>query len=124
METSCVEESCPVARAMEVLDGKWTVLVIRDLLAGVRRFSQLRSSLSGISPKTLTDRLRLLEEHGLVRRTVYAEVPPRVEYELTARCRPPPPPADRRSRHRARPAAARYYDAGDRRAEMSWTNGW
>jgi DNA-binding HxlR family transcriptional regulator len=83
----CVEESCPIARTMEVLDGKWTVLIIRDLMAGTRRFSQLRSSLSGISPKTLTDRLRTLEEHGLVRRTIYAEVPPRVEYELTPRGR-------------------------------------
>lgn len=72
---------------MDVLDGKWTVLVIRDLLVGTRRFSQLRSSLAGISPKTLTDRLRLLEERGLVRRTIYAEVPPRVEYELTDRGR-------------------------------------
>jgi DNA-binding HxlR family transcriptional regulator len=84
---ACVEETCPVARTMDVLDGKWTVLIIRDLMAGTRRFSQLRSSLSGISPKTLTDRLRMLEEHGLVRRTIYAEVPPRVEYDLTERGR-------------------------------------
>ena len=72
---------------MDVLDGKWTMLVIRDLLAGTRRFSQLRSSLAGISPKTLTDRLRLLEAHGLVTRSIYAEVPPRVEYALTDRGR-------------------------------------
>jgi DNA-binding HxlR family transcriptional regulator len=72
---------------MDVLDGKWTVLIIRDLMAGTRRFSQLRSSLSGISPKTLTDRLRMLEERGLVQRTIYAEVPPRVEYDLTERGR-------------------------------------
>jgi len=72
---------------MDVLDGKWTVLVIRDLLAGTRRFSQLRSSLAGISPKTLTDRLRMLEERGLVSRSIYAEVPPRVEYALTDRGR-------------------------------------
>jgi DNA-binding HxlR family transcriptional regulator len=83
MVIPCVEESCPVARAMEVLDGKWTVLVIRELLVGTRRFSQLRGSLAGISPKTLTDRLRMLEERGLVLRTIYAEVPPRVEYQLT-----------------------------------------
>src|SRR5258705_7116734 len=85
MADRCVEETCPVARAMEVLDGKWTVLVIRELLAGVRRFSALRASLPGISPKTLTDRLRMLEQHGLVRRSIFAEVPPRVEYELTVR---------------------------------------
>jgi DNA-binding HxlR family transcriptional regulator len=72
-----------VTRAVTVLDGKWTVLVIRDLLAGTRRFTELRRSLAGISPKTLTDRLRHLEEAGLVRREVYAEVPVRVEYSLT-----------------------------------------
>jgi DNA-binding HxlR family transcriptional regulator len=79
----CAEETCPVARAVRVLDGKWTMLVIRDLLAGTRRFSELRASLAGISPKTLTDRLRSLEQHGLVERTSHAEIPPRVEYRLT-----------------------------------------
>lgn len=87
MTDDCIETSCPVARAMDVLDGKWTMLVIRDLLAGTRRFSQLRASLAGISPKTLTDRLRVLEAHGLVTRSIYAEVPPRVEYALTDRGR-------------------------------------
>ena len=79
----CAEETCPVARAVRVLDGKWTMLVIRDLLPGTRRFSELRASLAGISPKTLTDRLRSLEQHGLVERTSHAEIPPRVEYRLT-----------------------------------------
>jgi DNA-binding HxlR family transcriptional regulator len=79
----CVDESCPVARAVNALDGKWTMLIIRDLLGGVRRFSELRASLAGISPKTLTDRLRELEANGLVTRTIYAEIPPRVEYRLT-----------------------------------------
>ena len=79
----CAEETCPVARAVRVLDGKWTMLVIRDLLVGTRRFSELRASLAGISPKTLTDRLRSLEQHGLVERASYAEIPPRVEYRLT-----------------------------------------
>ena len=83
----CAEESCPVARAVRVLDGKWTMLVIRDLLGGTRRFSDLRASLAGISPKTLTDRLRELEQHGLVERVIYAEIPPRVEYTLTERGR-------------------------------------
>jgi DNA-binding HxlR family transcriptional regulator len=82
-----VDESCPVARAVRVLDGKWTMLVIRDLLQGTRRFSGLRSSLAGISPKTLTDRLRELEQHGLVERVMYAEIPPRVEYTLTPKGR-------------------------------------
>jgi DNA-binding HxlR family transcriptional regulator len=79
----CDDGVCPVSRALEALDGKWTILVVRDLLGGTKRFSELRRSLSGISPKTLTDRLRTLEEHGLVDRHIYAEVPPRVEYTLT-----------------------------------------
>lgn len=56
---------------------------MRDLLGGTKRFTELRRSLAGISPKTLTDRLRGLEEHGVVVRRIYAEVPPRVEYSLT-----------------------------------------
>jgi len=87
MDERCVDEICPVTRAVHVLGGKWTMLVIRDLLGGTRRFSELRSSLAGISPKTLTDRLRDLEQHGLVERVVYAEIPPRVEYTLTAKGR-------------------------------------
>jgi DNA-binding HxlR family transcriptional regulator len=79
----CVDVSCPVAQAVAVLDGKWTMLIIRDLLGGVRRFSDLRATLPGISPKTLTDRLRELEADGVLTRTVYAEIPPRVEYQLT-----------------------------------------
>ena len=86
-DASCPEETCPVARAVRVLDGKWTILVIRDLLRGTKRFSELRSSLTGISPKTLTDRLRDLEEQGLVERVSYAEIPPRMEYSLTQKGR-------------------------------------
>jgi DNA-binding HxlR family transcriptional regulator len=84
MASECVGASCPVAQAVAVLDGKWTMLIIRDLLGGVRRFSELRASLTGVSPKTLTDRLRELEADGIVTRTVYAEIPPRVEYQLTS----------------------------------------
>lgn len=85
METNdtCVDVTCPVTRAISVLDGKWTVLVIRDLIGGTRRFTELRRSLDGISPKTLTDRLRELEGAGLVERRQFAEIPPRVEYSLT-----------------------------------------
>ncbi|MGH9267353.1 MAG: winged helix-turn-helix transcriptional regulator [Acidimicrobiales bacterium] len=72
-----------MSRALDVLDGKWTILVVRDLLSGTKRFTELRRSLTGVSPKTLTDRLRSLERHGIVARRVYAEVPPRVEYSLT-----------------------------------------
>lgn len=79
----CDDGTCPVTRTVDILDGKWTILVVRDLLGGTKRFTDLRRSLAGVSPKTLTDRLRALEQHGLVDRQVYAEVPPRVEYSLT-----------------------------------------
>jgi DNA-binding HxlR family transcriptional regulator len=74
---------CPIEQTLQVLDGKWTILLLRDLLIGTRRFGDLRRSLVGISPKTLTDRLRTLEEQGIVARTIYPEIPPRVEYALT-----------------------------------------
>ncbi|HEY6892101.1 MAG TPA: helix-turn-helix domain-containing protein [Solirubrobacter sp.] len=76
---------CPVERALLVLDGKWSVLVIRELLGGPKRFTELRKALHIGSPKTLTERLRILEHQGVLTRTVYAEVPPRVVYELTER---------------------------------------
>ncbi|MEM7736283.1 MAG: helix-turn-helix domain-containing protein [Deinococcota bacterium] len=74
---------CTVERAAEVISGKWTTLILRDLLSGTKRFGELRHSLTGISPKTLTDRLRDLEEQDILTRTIYPEVPPRVEYTLT-----------------------------------------
>jgi DNA-binding HxlR family transcriptional regulator len=77
------ETMCPVARTAEILSGKWTILIIRDLVIGVKRFNQLERSLQGISPKTLSERLRSLEEDGIVVRQTFAEAPPRVEYSLT-----------------------------------------
>jgi DNA-binding HxlR family transcriptional regulator len=74
---------CPVCRTAEVVCGKWTLLLIRDLAAGNSRFCELERSLEGISPRTLSLRLRALEEEGIVERQTYAEVPPRVEYSLT-----------------------------------------
>lgn len=74
---------CPVARTAEIVSGKWTLLIIRDLTEGTRRFSELERSLAGISPKTLSERLTALEREGVLRRQTYAEVPPRVEYTLT-----------------------------------------
>lgn len=74
---------CPVARTAEIISGKWTLLIIRDLVPGVKRFNQLERSLQGISPKTLSERLRSLEEEGVIMRQMFAEVPPRVEYSLT-----------------------------------------
>lgn len=76
---------CGVERTLHVIGGKWTTLILRELLAGTRRYSELKRSLGRVSPKTLTERLRHLEAEGLLTRTVYAEVPPRVEYTLTAR---------------------------------------
>jgi DNA-binding HxlR family transcriptional regulator len=76
--------SCPVQRAAQVLDGKWTTLVLRDLLGGKKRYSELQRSLVGISPRLLADRLKTLEQQGLVTRTAFATVPPTTEYALTA----------------------------------------
>ena len=74
---------CPVALTAKIISGKWTLLIIRDLASGVKRFNQLERSLHGISPKTLSERLRSLEEEGIIYRQTFAEVPPRVEYSLT-----------------------------------------
>lgn len=72
---------------MEVLEGKWSILILRELFAGKRRTSEFLRALPGISTKTLTQRLRNLEAQGLVERCIYAEVPPRVEYCLSDRGR-------------------------------------
>ena len=74
---------CPVARTAELIGNKWTPLIVRDLVAGEKRFSELERSLQGISPKTLSERLKKLEEAQVISRTCFAEVPPRVEYALT-----------------------------------------
>jgi DNA-binding HxlR family transcriptional regulator len=74
---------CPVCRTADIVCGKWTLLVIRDLAEGRSRFCELERSLEGISPRTLSLRLRALEEEGIVERHTFAEVPPRVEYSLT-----------------------------------------
>ena len=78
-----VGETCPVCRTAEVVCGKWTLLLIRDLAEGRSRFCELERSLEGISPRTLSLRLRALEEEGVVERHTFPEVPPRVEYALT-----------------------------------------
>jgi DNA-binding HxlR family transcriptional regulator len=78
-----VDASCPVCRTAEIVCGKWTLLLVRDLAEGRSRFCELERSLAGISPRTLSLRLRALEDEGIVERHTYAEVPPRVEYALT-----------------------------------------
>jgi DNA-binding HxlR family transcriptional regulator len=74
---------CSVAACAEIIGAKWTALLVHDLSEGPRRFSQLEHSCSGISPRTLSERLRALEDEGIVERHSYPESPPRVEYELT-----------------------------------------
>jgi DNA-binding HxlR family transcriptional regulator len=76
-------DTCPVCRTADIVCAKWTMLVIRDLASGRTRFCELERSLAGISPRTLSLRLRALEEEGIVARQTYPEVPPRVEYALT-----------------------------------------
>ena len=78
-------QTCPVCHTAEIISGKWTLLVIRDLADGCSRFCELERSLEGISPRTLSLRLRALEAEGIVERRTYPEVPPRVEYTLTAK---------------------------------------
>ena len=80
-----VDESCPVCRTADIVCGKWTLLLVRELSEGRSRFCELERSLTGISPRTLSLRLRGLEEEGIVERHTFPEVPPRVEYALTAK---------------------------------------
>ncbi|MHB8130430.1 MAG: winged helix-turn-helix transcriptional regulator [Mobilitalea sp.] len=74
---------CPVATMVELIGNKWKLLIIRNLLSSTYRFGELKNGIPGISQKVLTDNLRALENDGLVVRTAYPEVPPRVEYSLT-----------------------------------------
>jgi DNA-binding HxlR family transcriptional regulator len=77
------EQACPVAKTLEVVGDRWTLLAVRDLLSGTKRFQDLLASLRGIAPNILSARLKLLEEHGLVTRRFYSDHPPRAEYTLT-----------------------------------------
>jgi DNA-binding HxlR family transcriptional regulator len=77
------DESCPVCRTADIVCGKWTLLLVKELVEGSSRFCELERSLTGISPRTLSLRLRALEEEGMVARHTFPEVPPRVEYILT-----------------------------------------
>lgn len=75
--------ACPVATTVQLIGSKWKILIIRNLMGRPWRFSELKKDLDGISQKVLTDSLRSMEEDGIVTRTVYPEVPPRVEYALS-----------------------------------------
>jgi DNA-binding HxlR family transcriptional regulator len=74
---------CPVERTAHLLGDEWTILIVRDLMNGARRFGQLQDSLGNVSPKTLSHRLKMLENADILTRRAYAEIPPRVEYTLT-----------------------------------------
>lgn len=84
MKTKDELPDCPVATTVQLIGSKWKLLILRNLLMRPWRFNELRKNLEGISQKVLTDSLRSMEEDGIITRTVYAEVPPRVEYSLSA----------------------------------------
>ncbi len=83
MKTKEELPECPVATTVQLIGSKWKLLILRNLLERPWRFNELRKSLDGISQKVLTDSLRSMEEDGIITRTVYPEVPPRVEYALS-----------------------------------------
>lgn len=76
---------CPVSRTLKIIGSKWTLLIIRDLCSGTKRFSELQKSLGNISPRTLSTRLKQLEKDRIIKKKVFAQVPPKVEYSLTTR---------------------------------------
>jgi DNA-binding HxlR family transcriptional regulator len=83
VQTEVCDDECPIKKTADVIEGRWTTLVIRELLPGKKRFSEIQRALTGISPKVLTARLRLLERRQILTRAVFATVPPTTEYELT-----------------------------------------
>lgn len=83
MRTKAELPECPVATTVELIGSKWKLLILRNLLNRPWRFNELRRDLDGISQKVLTDSLRSMESDGIISRTVYPEVPPRVEYALS-----------------------------------------
>lgn len=84
-ETGCgfSDIECSIEKSLEILNGKWSFLILRDLFGGTKRFGELLKSLPGISPKTLSERLKAFEEKGILTRKAYPTVPPTVEYTLT-----------------------------------------
>ena len=78
-------QPCPVAKSLEFLGERWTLLLVRDLLRGPKKFQDFQASLTGVAPGVLSQRLKVLEDHGIVERRLYSEHPPRAEYTLTAR---------------------------------------
>jgi DNA-binding HxlR family transcriptional regulator len=87
MAKNSLDRSCPIARTLDIVGARWTLLIIRDLLPGTMRFQDLQESLPGLAPNVLSDRLKTLEAHGIVRREFYSDHPPRAAYALTDRGR-------------------------------------
>jgi DNA-binding HxlR family transcriptional regulator len=83
MAKSSLDAACPVARALDIVGERWTLLIVRDLLFGTLRFQDFQERLPGIAPNMLSARLKKLEAHGLVRREFYSDYPPRAAYTLT-----------------------------------------
>ncbi len=77
------KDTCPAQETLQLISGRWKILILRELFNGIQRFNQLQRSLNGISQKVLTQQLRELEADGMIHREVYPEIPPRVEYSLT-----------------------------------------
>jgi DNA-binding HxlR family transcriptional regulator len=75
--------TCPIEKTLRIIGKKWTLLIIRDLLGGKKRFSQLAQSLYQISPRTLSSRLKDLEKNEIIKKKIFNQIPPRVEYQLT-----------------------------------------
>jgi len=74
---------CPIETTICLLDSKWKILIIRELLSGTKRFGEVKKSVTGITQKVLTSKLREMEEDGLIERKIYPQIPPKVEYTLT-----------------------------------------
>lgn len=83
MNPNCTSQPCPVETTLKIMSGKWKVIILFRLLGGKKRFNELKHLMENVTHRTLTLQLRELERDGVLTRTVYAEVPPRVEYELT-----------------------------------------
>jgi DNA-binding HxlR family transcriptional regulator len=82
-EVSIDRANCPVERTLDVIGGRWKVLILRELFPGVKRFNELQRAINGITQKMLTQQLREMESDGIVHREIYLQVPPKVEYSLT-----------------------------------------